>query len=92
MANFATKVAQIGSKWPIYINFQLFPGFPPKAAQIDSKWPISPDLQRFQSFPTKAAHFWQNLKIFHWGGTSNFGHVKSAISKKAVGLMAQLSM
>ena len=93
MANFATKVAQIGLKWQILVNFQLFPGFPQKATQIDSKWPISPDSQLFQSFPTKAAHFWQNLKIFHfWGGTSNFGHVKSAISKEAVGLMTQLSM
>ena len=84
----------IGSNWPILVNFQLFPGFPQKAAQIDLEWLISPDLQLFQSFPTKAAHFWPNLKIFHFGGgvTSNFGHVKSAISKEAIGLMAQLSM
>ena len=68
MENFATKVAQIGSKWPILVNFQFIPGFPPKTAQINSKWPISPDSQLFQSFPTKAAHFWQNLKIFHLGG------------------------
>ena len=65
MANFATKVAQIGSKWPIFNFTQVFPQ---KAAQIDSKWPISPDSQLFQSFPTKAAHFWQNLKIFHFVG------------------------
>ena len=68
MANFATKVARIGLKWPILVNFQLFPGFPQKASQIDSKWPISSDSQLFQSFPTKAAHFWQNLKNFYFVG------------------------
>ena len=76
------RLAQNGQFWSFF-NFPQV--FPQKAAQIDSKWPISPDSQLFQSFPTKAAHFWQNLKTFHFeGGTSNFGHVKSAISKEAV--------
>ena len=61
MANFATKVAQISSIWPILVNFQLFPQ---KAAQIVLEWPISPDLQLFQSFLIKVAHFSPNFKIF----------------------------
>ena len=84
-------LAQNGQFWSMFNFSQVSPQ---KAAQIDLKWPISPDSQLFQSFPTKAAHFWQNLKIFHFlgGGTSNFVHVKSAISKEAVCLIAQLSI
>ena len=44
MANFATEVACIGSKWPIFNYSHLFPQ---KVAQIDSEWPISPDLQLY---------------------------------------------
>ena len=72
-------------------QFSTFPRFSPKK-QLRLTWLISPNSQLFQSFPTKAAHFWPNLKIFHLGGTSNFGHVKSAISKEAIGLITQLSM
>ena len=71
MANLAIEVAQIGLKWQILVNFQLFPSFPTKAAQMDSKRPISPNLHLLQSFPTKAAHFWPNFKkILSVGGTS----------------------
>ena len=31
IANYATEVAWIGSKWPILVNFQLFPSFPTKS-------------------------------------------------------------
>ena len=65
MTNFATKVAQIGSKWPVLVNLQLFPQ---KVAQIDLEWPILPDSQLFPIFPTKAAHFAPNFKIFIFGG------------------------
>ena len=47
-------------------------------------------------FPPKQLIFGKISKFFILGGggrgTLNFGHVKSAISKEAVGLMAQLSM
>ena len=59
MANFATKVAQIGSKWPILVNFQLFPGFPPKAAQIDLEWLISLIHNFSNLFPPKQLIFGQ---------------------------------
>ena len=90
MANFAPKwlrLAQNGQFWSIFNFSQVFSQ---KAAQIDSKWAISPDSHLF---PPKQLIFGKISKFFILGGgTSNFGHVKSAKSKKAVGLMAQLSM
>ena len=94
MANFATKVAQLAQNCQFWSIFNFSQVSPQKVAQIDLEWLISPNSQVFQSFPTKAAHFWPNLKIFHfWGrGTLNLCHVKSAINKEAIGLMAHLSI
>ena len=52
MPNFASEVAQIGSKWPIWVNFQVFPQ---KVAQIFTEWPILPNSQLFISFPRETA-------------------------------------
>ena len=72
MANFATEVAWIDSKWPIWSICNFSHLFSQNVAQNDSEWSISPDLQLFQSFPTKAACFSQKFKIFvsRGGGTS----------------------
>ena len=58
MANFATNVVQISSKWLILVNFQLFPI---KSSSFFAKFQnlcfqgvhrsIFPDLQLFESFP-----------------------------------------
>ena len=76
MANFATEVAQIGSKWPIFFsNFNVSQVSPQKAAHIDLKWPISPNSQLFQSFPIQISSFLAKSQIGGGGTLAKFSQI-----------------
>ena len=94
MANFATKAAWIGLKWPILVNFFNFSQiFPKKQLRLTQNGQFHLICNFSNLFPPKQLIFGKISKFFILGGgTLNFGHIKSDISKEAVGLMAQLSM
>ena len=83
-------LARNGQFWSFFNFSQVFPQ---KQVRLTQNGQFHLICNFSNLFPTKAAHFWQNLKIFHFGGGYiKLWYVKSAISKEAVGLMVQLSM
>ena len=84
------RLAQNGQFWSIFNFSQVSP--PKKQLRLTQNGKFHLICNFSNLFPPKQLIFGKISKFFIWGGTSNFGYVKSAISKEAVGLMAQLSM